>query len=383
MRLKKALLMCTLMSGMCLALFACGNKQEEEVVVEETADASAEPVEVTVEEEPGYVSKLTGEAFDETGDASLRPVAVMVPNDNYGALPQYGLSLAGVVYEVPVEPPYTRLMAIYDQASFDELTTVGPVRSCRLYYCYFDLEFDAIYTHYGESEYAKSFLSSGQIDEMDGMDSTIDSIVFWRDSSRTNPDNAFTSGENLLAGIEYKGFDTSYSEDYEGKFTFASDEVSLSDGEDATTVYPGYPSNVNVANPWFEYNSEDGLYYRYEYSASHNDALTGNQLSVKNIIIQACDYSVMEKHNTYNFDTTSGGSGYYITNGKAIPVTWSKESEYAPAKYFDADGNEIEFNTGKTWVCIIKSSDIDSVSFSNGTSGDDTSTDADTTTDAQ
>ena len=365
--------MCSLMATMCLALGACGKQEEtEEPAVEETADATADPIPVTVEEEkPSTVSTLTGEAFDETGDATLRPVSVMIPNDNYGALPQYGLSLAGVVYEAPVEPPYSRLMPIFDQAVFDQLTSVGPVRSCRLYYCYFALEFDSIYAHYGESEYAKSFLNSGAIDEMDGMNSTIDSIVFWRDSSRSNPDNAFTSGEKLMAGIEYKEFSKTFSDDYEGHFTFADGDVNLADGEDALTVYPGYPSNVNVANPWFEYNQEDGLYYRYEYSNAHTDALTGNQITVKNIIIQAANYSVMEKHDTYSFDMTAGGSGYYITNGKAIPITWTKASESAPSKYFDADGNEIEVNTGKTWICIIRSSDIDTVSFGNDGSTSD------------
>ncbi len=51
-----------------------------------------------------------------------------------------------------------------------------------------------------------------------------------------------------------------------------------------------------------------------------------------------------------------GGSGYYITNGKAIPVTWKKDSTNAPARYYDADGNEITMNQGKTWVCVVQDS---------------------------
>lgn len=47
---------------------------------------------------------------------------------------------------------------------------------------------------------------------------------------------------------------------------------------------------------------------------------------------------------------------YYITGGKAIPVTWEKTTDFGPTKYFDQDGNEINLNTGKTFICIIQES---------------------------
>ena len=48
------------------------------------------------------------------------------------------------------------------------------------------------------------------------------------------------------------------------------------------------------------------------------------------------------QHTEYlHFDTTSGGKGKYITDGKAIDITWSRPSFYEPAKYYDASGNEI------------------------------------------
>ncbi len=54
-------------------------------------------------------------------------------------------------------------------------------------------------------------------------------------------------------------------------------------------------------------------------------------------------------------DTTR--DGYYFTNGKGIHVTWKKTADYEPTKYYDDDGNEIEFNTGKTMICIIEDGD--------------------------
>ena len=364
MKLKRTLFMCLLLTAMLGVLAACGCGKKDT----ESGDTTTEvPVAVSSDVSTGVVSLLTGEEIDEEYENS-RPVAIMIPNDNYGALPQYGLSYAGVVYEVPVEAPYTRLMAIFDEAVYKDLQSIGPIRSCRLYYCYFALEFDAIYAHYGESSYAKSFLNSGEIDHMDGLSGTISSIVYSRDSSRSEPDNVFTSGEKLLAGIEYCEFRTEYEEGYEGHYNFADEEITNSDGTVAEIVKPGY----SLSEPWFEYNSEDGLYYRYEYSSAQKDALNGEQIAVKNIIIQACDYTILESHNTYNFDTLAGGEGYYITNGTAIHVTWTKSDQNSPAVYYDDAGNEIEINTGNTWVCVVCDDDFADIELSAASSEDST-----------
>ena len=46
-------------------------------------------------------------------------------------LRQNGISYASVIYEAPVEGRITRLMALFED--YDDLTTIGPVRSSRDY----------------------------------------------------------------------------------------------------------------------------------------------------------------------------------------------------------------------------------------------------------
>ncbi len=129
---------------------------------------------------------------------------------------------------------------------------------------------------------------------------------------------------------------------------------------DAAVVQPGYLVN----KPWFVYNSETGLYDRYQYGDAQTDALTGEQLAVKNILIQVCDWYTADSENGYLDVTTTGtGSGYYITNGTAIPVTWSKDSQMSATRYYDADGNEITLNQGKTWVCIVQDTYEENITF--------------------
>ena len=324
----------------------------------ESADAAPVQETETTAEEPvssGFVSSLTGlEIAEEYAD--LRPVAVMIPNDNYGALPHVGLSEAGVIYEILVEGSYTRLMALFDAQAWQNLEKIGPVRSCRVYFCYYALEYDAIYVHYGQASTAESFLSSGAIDRINGMTDS----AFTRDTDRSSPNNAFTSASLLTQVIDEKGFDTTYDEDYTGTFLFAEEEVSLRDAAQAYTVTPYY----TVDQPWFEYDETDGLYYRYAYGEAHVDALTGEQLSFKNILILSVPTAdTGDSKNHLELSVTGSGDGYYVTNGAAIAITWSKDSESAVTHYYDTDGNEISMNAGKTFICVQSTSAFDRVTI--------------------
>lgn len=344
-----------LVAAMAVTLAAgCGKKEEpeQEPEVEETTPTPAPEATPTPEptpETPEGMAKsyLTGEWID--GElAKKRPLAVMIGNTS-DALPQYGISSADVIYEVPVEGSYTRLMALFQD--YSGLEKIGSVRSCRHYFIYFAREFDAIYTHYGQAVYAEPVLEREDVHNLSGMDSKIESIMFYRDPSRKSPHNAFISEEGINAGIAEKGYRTELSENYSGHYQFAEDDAPVNlEGEDALVVSPGYFVN----KPWFVYNSEDGKYYRYEFKDKQIDGANENQLAVKNILIQYCSWSKMDENGYLDIETTSGGEGIYITNGKMMRVNWNKDNEDSPARYYDEAGNEIKLNQGKTWVCVVR-----------------------------
>ena len=64
-----------------------------------------------------------------------------------------------------------------------------------------------------------------------------------------------------------------------------------------------------------------------------------------------------------DIDVHTGQYGYYITNGKAVPLTWKKDGEFGVTHYYDFDNNEITLNQGKTWVCIVSTRDFDKAKF--------------------
>lgn len=356
-------------------LGGCGNKYEEValpatvaetekaeettaqqvVVLELETEAETEP-EITEPEERIEVdgkirSYLTGEMVD-VEQANRRPLAIMMSNDKE-AQPHYGINRAGVVYEAPVEGTMNRFMAIIED--YDDLDRIGSVRSCRTYYTYFAREFDAIYAHFGQSTFALPYLDN--VDNINGIEG-VGGNAFFRSSDKKAPHNAYASASKIKSTIEKLGYSTEYSESYEGHYRFANGSTQITpDGTDAYKVVPGYSYN----EPWFEYNESDGLYYRYQYGGPHKG--DEGQIAVKNIIIQYAEWGYYATTQYLNINVHTGREGYYITNGKAIPITWKKDGEFGVTHYYDLEGNEITLNKGKTWVCINGTDKVNRTEF--------------------
>ena len=348
--MKKAILFA---AACCVIFSGCGKKEVEEEEPQTEFVADIQPVETEEEIPPetetepvdtGSKNPLTGEPMDEAL-AAQRPVSCMIGNTT-DAMPQYGTSYADVLIEAPAEGGLTRLMGIYQD--YANLPTIMSVRSCRHYYAYLSNEFEAIYVHYGQAIYATEMLKS--CDDLNGLDGDLENVTFYRDSSRKSPHNAYINGESIIAGIQKRGYRTEHAPGYENRYRFAAEDRVLENGEAAAVAEPGYLVN----KPWFVYNESTGLYERYQYKGAHVDGGNGEQLAFKNVIFQVCDYKVEPDGKYLDVKTASyGGTGKYITNGKAIDITWVKEVEDGVGKYYDANGNELELNPGKTCVCIV------------------------------
>lgn len=304
-------------------------------------------------------SYLTGQWVDESiGDR--RPVAVML-NNIREAQPMSGSSAADIIYECVVEGSLTRLMGIFE--NYDDQNKIGSVRSCRNYFVYYALEFDAVYAHYGQSAYAVSLLEQDYVDNLSGL-AGIGGTVYYRTSDRVAPHNAYASGKGINEGIKRMGYRTGYREDYNGKFTFAKDgEIIVPDVDafDASLVKPGYEIN----KPWFEYNEEDQKYYRFQYDGAQIDDITDTQLSVDNIILQYSSWEQVDEKDYLGFDCHAGGEMTYITKGKAEKGYWIRyDGDQGSVRYYDSTGHEIIVNQGKTWICIIQDTYGDKVEIS-------------------
>lgn len=296
------------------------------------------------------INPLTGESGFNAAAEGKRPVAVMV-NNLAAALPQYGIEQADIIYELPVEGGITRLMAVY--ADYTAVPDVCSVRSCRYYYPLLCLGMDAIYCHWGSDQtIALDTLNRTGIDHLDGAS---ESGLFYRDEERVSQyaseHTGYMKGSELAAKIEEKGFRTERNELNEGTyFNFAPDGEKAAPSEmSAETAVLNFSGSYYST---FEYDASTGQYMKLHSGNPHIDGRTGNQLAFDNVFVLQTDIHTRE--DGYLMDVAlSGGTGYYISNGGAQSIVWTKNSESDPIKMYSSDGAELQVNVGESYIGII------------------------------
>lgn len=350
--MKKQLVSAMLVLTMCLSLVGCGKKDADDAA--ETGNGTVEVIEPVDDSaafwdqksEDGKVrSYLTGDWVD-ASYGRQRPVAVMIENTK-ACLPQYGIGNAGVIYECVVEGGITRMMAIFDD--YTGLDQIGNIRSSRPYYVYFASEYDAIYMHAGGNPAAFELIDDKNlVDNLNAL--TLEGTKGKAAAFRTGKSEhtLYTNSDGIAKGIEKLGYDTSLPANYEPHFKFAQDGNTLSNGKDCQAIQLYYYTN----KPYWIYNEDDGLYYRYEFNQKQVDAITGDQLTAKNIIIENVEWWTYEGSQYLGYLLSyNTGTGKYITNGKMIDIVWSKDGDTDITHYYDLNtGEEIQLNVGTTWI---------------------------------
>lgn len=273
-----------------------------------------------------------------------RPIAVMIDN-HIDAMPQAGLMEADIVYEIIVEGGETRLMLILQDKNLDK---IGPIRSARHYFIDYAMENDAIYVHFGSSPQALTDIEKYSIADINGIYES--STSFWRVSDKYAPHNAVTSTDNIMKIAEREEYRTTTNQ--EPVLNYVVAEVNLDNGDVANTITIPY-SEVNTVK--YKYDDEMKEYVRYSRGVKQVDWDSGKTVTTKNIIIEKADNWTLDDGSNkgrQTLDNIKTLDGYYITNGKAIPIKCEKKSRKEQTIYKDLDGNEINVNDGKTFIQI-------------------------------
>ena len=319
-------------------------------------------MEVQAEELPGYVRSVYTNEWIPAEQATLRPIAIMMPTDKK-AQPSYGIGNAKILYEIMEEGEISRQLAIID--NWQGLSQIGNIRSCRAYYIPEATEWDPILIHFGGVCYMKDRITSPDINNLSGTSQygvgggAPGSSAFFRTADKKAPHNAYTSAQGIVNACNQLGYSLNIREGfYNAKhFTFAEGVNTLEQyGAAAQTANVIDLSQIfTYTKSAFTYNPEDGLYYKTLHGVPQVDALTGQQLTFANVIVQNTKWCKLDsKGYLYfqNYDTTE--DGYYFTKGKCIHVTWQKTGDYTPTVYYDDFGNEIQLNEGKTYIAIAQ-----------------------------
>lgn len=330
-----------------------GCTKKESVVIEPPAIEEVEAEEEIVEEVINKnlaVNPLTGLLISKEA-ANRRPVAVMI-NNLKQALPQSGIGQADIIYEALAEGNITRLLAVFQE--FDAVK-IGPVRSARHYYLNFAFDHDAIYVHYGQSPQADVAIKLLKADNINGL-SYLDNILAWRDPVRSKQKgmlehSLYTNAERIMQAWDTVKYSKDFKPGWKPMLSFSNEEWTPK-GEVANSVFLPF---ANTLINEFHYDEASKLYKRVQYNQAHIDELTNQQLETKNIIVQYTKITHIpnDKEGRRDMELVGSGNGVYITNGQAIPITWSKKDAKIPTEYKDEYGQVLKLNKGKTWIIVF------------------------------
>lgn len=331
-------------------------KKKVEQQAEQTKEESqtVQGAEVTQKEVPANQNLLTGVGDLSEGAIGKRPVAVMV-NNVQKAMPQYGVSQADLIFEIPVEGDATRFMALY--GDYTKVPQICPIRSCRYYFPALSQGFDAFYVNWGIDDTIADYLQALDLDQIEGITNT--GGLFGRDQEKLGQGYAvehtgFFDGTRLVSYIESKGLRTDLKEEKKGAaFLFnGMDEQLKPEGSDCTQVDVQFGAQSST----FTYDAEKNVYLKQINGTPQTDAKTGEQLAFTNVLVLETEISVRDEvgHKQIDWDGGANAKGYYISNGGVQEIRWSKDenNEESYLRFFDLSGKEIKINRGKSYIAL-------------------------------
>ena len=89
------------------------------------------------------------------------------------------------------------------------------------------------------------------------------------------------------------------------------------------------------------------------------------QIKVKNVIVQFSTESsiVGDDKNRLDYQLIGSNQALIFIDGKVIKATWNKAERDARTKFFDLNGQEVEFNRGRFWISIVPDRNVEQVVY--------------------
>ena len=313
---------------------------------------------------PSIINPLTGLTVADISRLNRRPVSVKITLYPRSARPQWGLSLADIVYEYYHNNDLTRLNAIFYS---QDAAMVGPIRSARL--------FDNYLTSMYKSDFVFGSADSRILDFLNDQDYA-DRLIYQLDGScpptpvcRVDPGAA-----------NYLVTDTAAVRTYL-KSVGVNDRRQNLNGMTFSPLTPDGGQSINRINVrysvsaylYWQYDASTGRYFRFQDNQEdlgglgegfHQlvDRLNNQPIQADNVVVLTMSHC----HAIYvppegdipaieivDMDFVGSGVAYAFRNGQAYEVKWVRPSNDWVVYLIKNDGTPYFFKPGTTWFQVI------------------------------
>ncbi|NLO16432.1 MAG: DUF3048 domain-containing protein [Clostridiales bacterium] len=287
------------------------------------------------------------------------PILVQIDN-NLGALPQWGIADADIMYELPIQGGgWTRMTALFSDHYPDE---AGPLRSARVMHADLREEWDAVLAHFGQQEAegsnVKEVLRNYGVTKK-GLD--IDGIgnkykdYYERVRYHAAPHNVTVYASKLSELMAQRDYTFPVR-----PFLFGDDPIHSGPAAEKITInHKGNPDTASA----YVYDTYSKSYQRHTVKGPYMDLMKPEQpLSYANVIVQRTRLTYNNSSlNPLLPDVVGGGAADIFIGGRYIAGAWARNKVQERTVFFDQDGQEIVLQRGKTWICIADTDTV--VSF--------------------
>ncbi|NLG99735.1 MAG: DUF3048 domain-containing protein [Chloroflexi bacterium] len=321
------------------------------------------------------VNPLTGLEVDDPQLLERRPILIKVENIPREHRPQWGLSLADIVYEYYTEFGATRFAALFYGNNADQ---VGPIRSGR----FFDSNVIQMYKSimvYGSAyvDVRTRFYNSDFANRL-----ILETTTSCPAVCRADPNGQNLLVSNTAALMDYvrsRGIDNT-RQNLDGMFFQLTPPQG---GSETDQVYIRYSGAIY--NRW-DYDPATGRYLRFadaqndinrsnEVYQQLTDRLTNEPVAAENVValcvphqyyVKNSESEVLEiimdnqvpSYTGCDGEIYQGGTGpaYIARDGKIYKVIWKRAAKDSVLTLVNPDGSLFPFKPGQTWFEVIGAS---------------------------
>jgi hypothetical protein len=301
---------------------------------------------------PVDVNPLTGLEVTDPALLERRPLAIKVSNLPRSVRPQWGLSLADIVFEYYTEQGSSRFIALFYG---NDAEIVGPIRSARFFDVHVVRGYKAVFAFGSAWEKVLNRLFGSEFADRLVLEWSAGSPMTRYDPNGYNHlivDTAALSEYMTSKGVE------NGRQNLDGMY-FRMDVPA--EGEVAEMLYVRYSSAIY--GRW-DYDPATGKYIRYADSAEdpsngaqevyelQTDRLTGETLAFDNVVVLEMfhEYYTVD---VWDIQFTGSGTAYAFRDGQVYQLKWWRVEPEAVLSLTWPDGTPFPFKPGTTWFEVI------------------------------